>query len=618
MRRLLATHLSERGYDVRCAGSAEAALTEHEKEPFDLMLIDWTLPGMSGLDLCRLVRSREGGEDIVILVITGRSQPADLHAVLDAGASDYVSKPVDPDVLRTRLIVASRQANAMHKRRQGQKALERVEKSFHRIVEAAPDAILISRHRKVIYGNPRLVRFLQYDSIGQIIGKPLRHFLHPEEPLSTLESQDGSETMIQEVRFRPKTGTTEIVGEAIAVRVVFRGETSLLVMIRDVSERKEMQTRLLRADRMLSMGTLAAGIAHEINNPLAYVLNNLRLSREEIEQELTNDRQQLIRQQLDEAGQGARRIRDILRDLQTLVREDQTRKSKSDVNEVMASCIRMCSNEIRHRAQLKNELDDAIPPVAIDESRLGQIFLNLLVNAAQSMDEGSVHQNVIELSSTVEENFVVVRIRDTGKGIEPTHLDKIFEPFFTTKTGETSSGLGLAICRNLISKTGGQLHVESQIDVGTTFTMKLPKASPSKMQEAKNLPAQTESTNVRAANVLVIDDEELVGRSIRRALRKHDVQVVTSGKDAIRLLCATPNPKIDIVFCDVMMPELSGIEVFETVNKQIPSIAQRFVFMTGGAFTPRARRFLESVSNTCLEKPFDLHEIRRLTNSALS
>ncbi|MEM9073873.1 MAG: response regulator, partial [Myxococcota bacterium] len=257
MRRLLAEHLAERGYEVRTAGSGEAALEQHRKDPFDLMLVDWTLPGMSGLDLCRAVRAEPAGEDVVLLVITGRNQPQDLHAVLDAGASDYLAKPVDPDVLRTRLLVAARQADALRNRRLGREALERAEEAFGRLVEAAPDAILVLRDHKVAYANPRLVRFLGYDSAGQLTGTALRRLLHQDEPLSLLEPRDGPAAP-QEVRLLRRDGAV-VTGEAIAVRVAFQGESSLLVMIRDVSERKEMQARLLLADRMASVGTLAAG-----------------------------------------------------------------------------------------------------------------------------------------------------------------------------------------------------------------------------------------------------------------------------------------------------------------------------------------------------------------------
>ncbi len=613
MRRLLAQHLAERGYEVRVSGSGEAALEQHRREPFDLMLVDWTLPGMSGLDLCRAVRAEPGGEDVVLLVITGRSQPEDLHAVLDAGASDYLSKPVDLTNLSTRLLVAARQADALRKRRQGREALERAEEAFSRLVEAAPDAILVTRGLKVAYANPRLVRFLGYDSASQLAEVSLRTLLHRDEPLSAIEPRDGPAAP-QEIRLVRRDGTV-VTGEAVAVRVVFDGQPSTLVMIRDVSERKEMQARLLLADRMASVGTLAAGIAHELNNPLAYVINNLKLSREELDQGLDPERLELLKLQLEEASHGARRMREILRDLRTFARGEETREAEVDVNEVVVSCVSVCWNEIRHRARLEKKLG-TVPKVRIDPSAFAQVVLNLLINAAQAVDEGRT-DNCICVATEASGDSVLLTVRDSGRGIAADDMSRIFDPFFTTKTPQEGTGLGLSICRNIVTRAGGRIDVESAPGVGTTFTVRLPRA------ESQRAPTASPSARPRArarggvANVLVIDDEELVGRSIRRALRSHDVQVVTTGRDAIRLLTGQESADFDIVFCDLMMPELSGMDVFEAVERANPTVAERFVFMTGGAFTPRARHFLEATRNECLEKPFDLRAVRDLAQRAV-
>ncbi|MEM9074065.1 MAG: ATP-binding protein, partial [Myxococcota bacterium] len=372
----------------------------------------------------------------------------------------------------------------------------------------------------------------------------------------------------------------------------------------------------LLADRMASVGTLAAGVAHELNNPLAYVLNNLKLSREELDRELDPARLELIRMQLDEAGHGARRMRDILRDLKTFARGDDVAEPIVDVNEVLASCISMCWNEIRHRARLEKKLGD-VPLVRVDESRMGQVILNLLINAAQSVDEGHASENRIEVSTFVEGEFVVITVSDTGRGIPAENMSRIFDPFFTTKPAQEGSGLGLSICQNIVTRAGGRIDVESVVGEGSIFRVRVPSARIRKSQAPAEDVAPPLRVEPGVAQVLVVDDEELVGRSIRRALRHHDVQVVTTGRDAIRLLCAQPPPPIDIVFCDLMMPEVSGMDVFDAVQRDAPSMAERFVFMTGGAFTPRARRFLDQVSNLCLEKPFDLGAVRELAQRAV-
>ena len=491
MRGLLRELLCERNYEVTVAATAEEALQAHVDRPFQLMLVDWTLPGMSGLDLCRMVRSRADGEDVVLLVITGRNRPEDLNAVLDAGASDYLSKPIDPEVLGTRLLIAER---------------------------AIEDAT------------------------------------------------------------------------------------------RRATERQDMESRLAFADRMASVGTLAAGVAHELNNPLMYVLSNLHLTREEIGSRDEAPWLEHARQQLDEAIHGAVRMQNIVRDLKTFSRVDDEQRGNVDLQSVLESSINICWNEIRHRATLDRDFAKT-PPVDANESRLGQVFLNLLINAAQAMPERGLSANRITVRTyTDEEGWAVIEVIDNGTGIDPDRMNRVFEPFFTTKNVSEGTGLGLSICRNIVREAGGTIEAHSELDRGTTFVVRLPASTRTEIPRTVQAPP-TATPGARAC-VVVIDDEPLVGRSIRRALRGHEVQVFTRGDEAIERLCS--DEPFDVVFCDLMMPEMSGMEVFDRVSERCPDIASRFVFMTGGAFTPQAREFLKQTPLVCLEKPFELRQIRDL------
>lgn len=491
MRGLLQGLLRERNYEVTTAASAEEGLAAHLEQPFQLMLVDWTLPGMSGLDLCRLVRGRPGGEDPVILVITGRCRPEEVNEVLDAGASDYLCKPIDPEVLASRLLIAERM-----------------------ITDAA----------------------------------------------------------------------------------------------RRAAERQDLESRLVFADRMASVGTLAAGVAHELNNPLMYVLSNLRLTREEIDAHDQAEWLERARQQLDEAIHGAVRMRTIVGDLKTFSRADDGQHGNVDVQSVLESSINMCWNEIRHRATLERDLHET-PPVDANESRLGQVFLNLLINAAQAMPEREVSANRITVRTyTDDQGWAVIEVDDNGAGIEPDRVNRVFEPFFTTKDVSEGTGLGLSICRNIIRHAGGAIEVRTELGRGTTFVVRLPASKRSDVPHTTHVPPT--ATPGARASVIVIDDEPLVGRAIRRALRDHEVEVFSSAEEAIERLCS--DEPFDVVFCDLMMPEVSGMEVFDRVSERRPELASRFVFMTGGAFTAQAREFLHKTPLVCLEKPFELHQIRDL------
>lgn len=491
MRGLLIDVLRERNYEVVAVEHAEEALAALRAKAFQLMLVDWTLPGMSGLELCRRIRASEGGDPSVILVITGRDRAEDLEAVLDAGATDYLTKPIDPQILETRLLVAER----------------------------------------------------------------------------TIRDNE-----------------------------------------RRAAERHDMQSRLVFADRMASVGTLAAGVAHELNNPLMYVLSNLHLTREELQSPSDGSWQERAKQQIDEAIHGAVRMQNVVRDLKTFSRVDDEQRGNVDVRGVLESSINMCWNQIRHRATLRREIGET-PLVEVNESRLGQVLLNLLINAAQALPEQSVEDNELTVRTyTDPDGWATIEVIDNGSGIDPETRSHIFDPFFTTKGVAEGTGLGLSICRNIVQSAGGSIVAESKVGQGTTFRVKLPPSKRAFVPVVAHMPAVVEAG--ASARVIVVDDEPLVGRSIRRALRHHRVEVFSSGRAAIDAICA--DEPCDVVFCDLMMPGVSGIEVFREVARRRPEIASRFVFMTGGAFTPRAREFLKQTSLVCLEKPFELHQIRDL------
>ena len=215
---------------------------------------------------------------------------------------------------------------------------------------------------------------------------------------------------------------------------------------------------------------------------------------------------------------------------------------------------------------------------------------------------------VVDRFNTDDEGWAVVEVIDNGTGIAPDRMSRVFEPFFTTKDISQGTGLGLAICRNIIRDAGGTIEANSQPGRGTSLVVRLPASERVSVPHVTQAPPTV--TPGTRASVIVVDDEPLVGRSIRRALRGHDVQVFTSGEEAIERLCS--DEPFDVVFCDLMMPEVSGMDVYTEVAARRPEHVSRFVFMTGGAFTAKARKFLEETSVSCLEKPFELRQIRDL------
>jgi CheY-like chemotaxis protein/two-component sensor histidine kinase len=319
---------------------------------------------------------------------------------------------------------------------------------------------------------------------------------------------------------------------------------------------------------------------------------------------------------LEIAREGAERVRAIVRDLKTFARGDDERRGPVDVRRVLDASINMAWNEIRHRARLVKEYD-AVPTTSANEARLGQVFLNILVNAAQAMPVGSAADNTIRVRTTPGPGgTVVVEVSDTGPGIPREVLERIFDPFFTTKPIGVGTGLGLWICQGIITGLGGTIEATSPPGGGATFRVTLPAGGQGDHEPARRSSTPAEEEPSQRGRVLVIDDEVALARTLSSALvEEHDVVATSSGREALELL--HKDDRFDVVLCDLMMPDVTGMDVYERVAKERPDLAARFVFVTGGAFTARAREFLDQVSSPRLEKPFDIPRLMDLIRARI-
>ena len=362
---------------------------------------------------------------------------------------------------------------------------------------------------------------------------------------------------------------------------------------------------------MASVGVLAAGVAHEINNPLAAVVGNLEIALSDIKEDEKAQVPESIMEVLRDARDAGDRIRTIVKDLRLFSRVEQERREPLTVEHVLESTLRIARNEIRHRATLVRDYG-RVPPVLASDARLGQVFLNLVINAAHAIPEGNCDGNSIRISTSLcDTGRVLVRIADTGGGIPPEVQSRIFAPFFTTKPVGVGTGLGLSICQRIVASFGGELWFDTTPGVGTVFTVALPTAANVAIEEPEAAPASQPS---RRGSVLVVDDDTLVAQVIRRALAgDHDVVSVDSAEHGLELL--RRGERYDVIVCDLMMPQITGMELHGAVMDLDSWQASRMIFITGGAFTPRARAFLDAVPDHRLEKPFDVHELRAVVNS---
>jgi len=422
-------------------------------------------------------------------------------------------------------------------------------------------------------------------------------------------------------------------------------EKMLLSIVRDVTERAEMAANLLHADRLAAVGTLAAGVAHEINNPLAYAMGNLDMMARRLPEIIarveaaaaeppgpgTASALASVAAEVEDAArmlavarEGAARVRTIVLDLRRFSRADETLLGAVDVHDVLEYAIGIAGNEIRHRACIVRDYG-AVPEVAINESRLGQVFLNVLVNAAQAVPEGRAGDNEIRVRTATDlRGRVVVEITDTGVGI-PEHLvGRVFDPFLTTKPVGEGTGLGLFVSRSIVKVAGGEISVESEVGRGTTVRIVLPGATPPPPASAvpptarsavtsAAIPPPLELVRERApgplARLLVIDDEPALAAMVREQLAG-DYEVIVAGSGREGLARLGTDARYDAVLCDLMMPDLAGVDLFEIATRADPGLGPSFVFMSGGSFTPRADALFDRFPNRCLQKPFDAVSLR--------
>jgi len=404
------------------------------------------------------------------------------------------------------------------------------------------------------------------------------------------------------------------------------------------TRRREL-ARLTETERLASLGRLAAGVGHEINNPLAFVLLNLDESIKalgtvvkamEAFERLPSSLEvaQLsatladVGSMLQDSRVGADRIKKTTAHLRALSRQVEPRRELIDVNVLLEQSSSVAWNQIRHRAALTKLLGENLPPVLGDDTSLAQLFLNLLMNAAQAIPEGDAEGNKIEIVTKLAAEApvpeIVIEIRDTGVGIAPGLVSHVFEPFFTTKPVGQGTGLGLSLSRQTVLDHGGRITLESEVGVGTVFRVFLPAAATIKTTDIPSVSFTRVGVavegSVQRGRILVIDDEPLIGRIIHRALNdQHDVSFFEHAADAMRLL--ERGEAFDLVMCDLVMPDLSGPEFHDILSARWPHLLARTIFMTGGAFTPATVAFVDRVSPSLLSKPFDLDLLKDLVSA---
>jgi len=379
------------------------------------------------------------------------------------------------------------------------------------------------------------------------------------------------------------------------------------------SRREQLAQKAIEMERLRSLGMLVASVAHEINNPLTYVMGNLDLAEKNLsvvngaarDDPAQGEALDKLAKNIAAARDGTDRVAFIVQLLSTFVRADKDDVQNVDPLRAIDAAVRLAILHIRDRARLTCNLS-TVPRVRVNEARLAQVFLNLLVNAAQAIPTGAPNKHEVRIRTSSSGQNVVIEVEDTGVGIPIELQSRIFEPFYTTKPLGMGTGLGLSISRDIVVAAGGTLSVRSEPGLGATFRIELPA---SKQGDGASLSEETaRSLETEPQRVLVIDDEPMIGRLVEAALEGH---VVEATVEPALALARVGDRTYDLVLCDLKMPSMSGIEFYTELCKRRPDLKQAFVLMTGAAADQELEGFISSNSVTVLRKPFMMKELRQ-------
>jgi PAS domain S-box-containing protein len=499
-------------------------------------------------------------------------------------------------------------AAAMNERRRALAAARAAEERFDAFLRNAP---------MLVYVKDAATRALALsEEFARLFGRPVAEMLgkrndelYPPEVARKLDEEDA-----RVLREGGPLRTVHELGGRFYDTTKFRihradGSRLLCGISEDVTDRKAAEATA----RMAALGTLAAGMAHEINNPLAFTLANVTFAAERLRAVPRTLGLDEAAEALEEAAEGAARVRDIVRDLRSFARPpDDAALVPIDVRLPLRAALTMARNEMRHRARVVEDLREP-PLVLANEHKLAQVFLNLVVNAAHAIPEGSAAVKEVRVrTGRTSAGDAFAEVEDTGSGMTEEERRRAFEPFFTTKPIGAGLGLGLFLSANVVHALGGRIDVESTPGSGSTFRVVLPAAIEAGAPERAAPPAApTRAAGQPRLRILVVDDEPLVGRSVERVLAKeHRVESISDSRVALERIRA--GERWDVVLCDLMMPELSGMEFDERLAELAPELRERTVYLTGGAFTERAQAFLAAPGRRTLPKPFEAATLRAL------
>jgi two-component system cell cycle sensor histidine kinase/response regulator CckA len=606
--------LTNLGYEVPITvATADDAIRAASERCPDLVLMDIRIKGArDGIETAEILKSQF---DVPVVYLTAY---ADQQTVARAKLTEphaYLLKPVKVDELRTAVEIA------IYKHEMERRHRER-ERWFATTLRSIGDAVISTDAEGCITLMNPMAESMTGFQTSEVRGKRLSEIMRlidetTQEVVEDPVAQVLRAGKVMHVRgaIVARAGEQRIIADSAAPILDEAGKLlGVVVVFRDVSESRRLERRLEFAERLASLGTLAAGVAHELNNPLSFVVANVDFALKE----LKRAEPQLaslpwlddVLHALAEAQIGVDRVTQIVSELRSFARPATVPFGRIDVNRLLSSSLDMVAHQLG-RVRVTTTYT-TIPAVLANETRLGQVFMNLLVNAGQAVTAGGAIGEIYIRTGVTDDGQIVIEVRDDGCGMAPDVLKRIFDPFFTTKEPGRGTGLGLAVCHGVVTSLGGDIEVKSKVGEGTQFFVTLPPAPP----EATSTLVPEAPLTGAAARVLVVDDEPLVRNTLSRMLaRDYRITVAHDAQDALAMI--SRGDRFDVILSDVSMSGMTGIELHDALQLTHGDQALRMVFLSGGAFSGETIDFLRNMSHRHLEKPFALSQLRALIQEQL-
>ena len=602
--------LATEGFETSVFADPRAALKELGHGPPDLVVLDVLLPHLNGYEFCAHLRSHPGGQDVPVLVMTSLDDAEAIHKSYEAGATGFVTKPINWTIELHRLRYMLRAADMARQLRQREEETRQAKEAWEKTFNAIHDIVtVVDRDFRILRANGATTEALQLP-LRQIIGRRCFEVFEgtatPSPNCAVARALATGQPCSAEINYKHPASVRLV--SASPIRGLDGTVSQVVQVARDLSEQKRLEAQLRHVQKMEAVGTLAGGVAHEFNNLLQAVIGSaelMKMTKDPDHEDLVE-----IRAILEAAKRGGALTRQML----TFSRKGAlwTEKIALNLNDVIGTVHAMLTRSLPKNVAVELRLAEKLHRIKGDPDQLQQVIINMAMNSAQAMPQGgsltitttNVTSGVASREGTPQAESVLLTITDTGEGMDKHTLERMYEPFFTTRGVGGGTGLGLSVVFGIVKEHLGDVHCESQPGVGTTFQIRFPVMLAARAAETKSASGPGGATPARPT-ILVVDDEEPLRHALQRVLGRMGFEVFCEpdGPNALRTftqLARRPN----LVILDLGMPLMSGWECLEKLR--IIDSSARILVATGYGGDDLDGRARSLGAAGILMKPYDL------------